>query len=124
MVEGDQYFLGTNTFYPFGHGVPSILPPSEPRKRYTDTGCRELHKLELTMHSLVMIGCLHPYQSPSVINYLCQRFCEHIFLNQLEWSYHQLHAWSCVAPLHVACTGYNQNLQLVKALVKLGACRY
>ena len=121
VIEGDQYFLGVNTFYPFGHGVPSVLPPSEPRKSYTETGRPELHKLEVTMQSLVMIACLHPHQSPGVIEYLCQSFREHISLNQLEWSYHQLHAWSCVAPLHVACTGYNQNLKLVKVLVKLGA---
>ena len=121
LIQGDLYFLSANTFYPFGHGVPSTLPPSEPRKSYTDTGRPELHRLEVTMQSLVMVACEHPYQSLDVINYFCQRFSEYVSLDQLEWSYHQLHAWSCVAPLHVACTGYNQNLKLVKVLVKLGA---
>ena len=121
LVEGDLYYLSANTFYPFGHDVPSTLPPSEPRKSYTDTGRPELHKLEVTMQSLVMVACVHPHQSLDVINYLCQSFSEYVSLDQLEWSYHQLHAWSCIAPLHVACTGYNQNLKLVKVLVKLGA---
>ena len=113
LIEGDLYFLNANTFYPFGHSVPSTLPPSEPRILYTDTGC--------SMQSLVMVACLHPHQSLDVINYFYQSFSEYVFLDQLEWSYHQLHAWSCVAPLHVVCTGYNQNLKLVKALVRLGA---
>ena len=120
LIEGDQYFLSAKSFYPLGHGVPSILPPSEPRKSYTDTGCPELHKLDITMDSLVMVACLHPHQCPDIIRYFYQSFCEYVCLDQLEWSYHQLHSWSCVAPLHVACTGYNQNLKLVKVLVELG----
>ena len=121
LFEGDQYFLSAKSFYPLGHGIPSILPPSEPRKSYTDTGRPELYKLDVTMQSLVMVACLHPHQTPDVIRYFCRRFHEHVSLDQLEWSYHQLHAWSCVAPLHVACTGYNQSLKLVKIFVELGA---
>ena len=121
LIKGELYFISANTFYPFGHGIPSTLPPSEPRKSCIDTGRPELHKLDVTMQSLIMVACLHPHQSLDTINYFCRSFSEYVSLDQLEWSYHQFHAWSCVAPLHVACTGYNQNIKLVKVLVELGA---
>ena len=74
------------------------------------------------MQSLLMIACQHPYQSPQVVSLLLSRkYRKFVSANKCEWYYHQLHSWSCVAPLHVACTGYNQNLALVKTLVKLGA---
>ena len=121
LIEGGHYSVGPSTFSPFGISPPSPLPPSNPRKTYTNTGLPELSRLRFTMQSLVMIACHHPYQTTGVIKYLCCNFPNYLSLNQLEWCYHQLHSWSCVAPLHVACTGYNQNLKLVKVLVKLGA---
>ena len=121
LIEKSQYSISMYTFYPFGISPPSTLPISDPRKPYITTGLPELTTLGPSMQSLVMTACQHPYQAPGVIKYLCRNFSKHISLDVLEWCHHQLHSWSCVAPLHVACTGYNQNLKLVKVLVKLGA---
>ena len=117
----NHYTLGEHSFSPFGMSPPSALPASDPRKSYTETGMPKLTSVGFTMQSLVMIACHHPHQTPAVIKYLCCNFPKLIFIDQLEWCYHNLHSWSCVAPLHVACTGYNQNLKLVRTLVKLGA---
>lgn len=121
LLEEGSYSLGVGTFYPFGLSSPPPLPPSDPRKSYTETGYRELTSVEPTMQSLVMVACSYPQHAPAMVKYLCSTFPQHISLNQLEWCFHHLHSWSCVAPLHVACTGYNQNLKLVRVLVKLGA---
>ena len=51
LIEEDQFSLGVNTFSPFGLSAPTTLPPSDPRKSYTDTGLPELHSLKLTMQS-------------------------------------------------------------------------
>ena len=113
LTLSKQYVLGPHTFSPNGFDSPPTEPPFDPkRSKYR----------KLTMQSLAMIACHHPHQSPSVITLLRSRkFRKHVTLNKCEWYYHQLHSWCCVAPLHVACTGYSQNLTLVKTLVKLGA---
>ena len=113
LARDDRYVLGPHTFSPNGFDAPPSEPPFDPKRS---------EYLKLTMQSLVMIACHHPHQSPDVITLLLSRkFRKHVTLNKCEWYYHQLHSWSCVAPLHVACTGYSQNLALVKTLVKLGA---
>ena len=78
LIKGELYFISANTFYPFGHGIPSTLPPFEPRKSRTDIGRPELHKLEVTMQSLIMVACLHPYQSLDAINCFYQSFSEYV----------------------------------------------
>ena len=113
LTRNNHYVLGPHTFSPNGYDPPPSEPPFDPKRS---------EYLKLTMQSLVMIACHHPHQSPDVITLLLSRkFRKHVTLNKCEWYYHQLHSWSCVAPLHVACTGYSQNLALVKTLVKLGA---
>ena len=113
LTRNGCYVLGPHTFSPNGFDPPHSEPPFDPKRS---------EYLKLTMQSLVMIACHHPHQSPDVITLLLSRkFRKHVKLNKCEWYYHQLHSWSCVAPLHVACTGYSQNLTLVKTLVRLGA---
>ena len=113
LTSSNHYALGPHSFSPNGFDPPPSEPPFDPKRS---------EYLKLTMQSLVMIACQHPYQSPDIVTLLLSRkFRKHVSLNKCEWYYHQLHSWSCVAPLHVACTGYSQNLTLVKTLVKLGA---
>ena len=115
LTQDNRYKLGPRTFSPYGLDPPSPYPPCDPNGY-----CTRMN--ELTMHSILMIACQHPYQSPDTVAFLLSRkFRKLISPNKCEWYYHHLHSWSCVAPLHVACTGYSQNLALVKTLVKLGA---
>ena len=115
LIKDKHYILGPNTFSPNGFDPPPSEPPFDPKRYNSDS-------LRLTMQSMLMIACQHPYQSPEVVSLLLSRkFRKHVSPNKCEWYYHHLHSWSCVAPLHVACTGYSQNLVLVKTLVKLGA---
>ena len=114
LTHDNCYTLGPYTFSPNGFDPPPPGPPFDPK--------RSTQSLRLTMQSMLMIACQHPYQSPDVVSLLLSRkYRKHVSPNKCEWYYHQLHSWSCVAPLHVACTGYSQNLILVKTLVKLGA---
>lgn len=113
LARDKNFVIGPHTFHPTGFDPPTPGPPFDPR-RYGNP--------RLTMQSLLMIACQHPYQSPAVVSLLLSRkYRKMVSPNKCEWYYHQLHSWSCVAPLHVACTGYSQNLALVKTLVKLGA---